>query len=158
LRTPKDAEFLREDPEHFRAAIQEMARYLTPLPRMERVPREYAVGADKDRDTDKYVLLGFVSANHDPERFEHADQIDFQRERNAHVAFGFGPHACLGQNITEIETGAFLRALLPVLDSWQFDGEPDIHWVDEPMADGSTASYLDKFRSIRVLELSSVSA
>ena len=158
IRTPKDAEFLREDPEHFRSAIQEMARYLTPLPRMERVPREFAVGEDKDRHTDNYVLLGFVSANHDPARFENADQIDFQRERNAHVAFGFGPHACLGQNITEIETGAFLRALLPVIADWKFESEPDLHWVDEPMADGTKAKYLDKFKAIWVSQVSGVSA
>ena len=150
LRKPEDADFIRESEEHFRPAIQEMARYLTPLPRMERVPREYAVGEDADRDTEKYVLLGFVSANHDRERFENPEVIDFHRERNAHIAFGFGPHSCLGQNITEIETVAFLKAILPELDSWDMALEPEIEWVDEPLADSSTTLYLDKFRSIQI--------
>jgi cytochrome P450 len=147
---PSDADFIRESDEHFRPAIQEMARYLSPLPRMERAPREFAVGDDASRDTDKYVLLGFVSANHDPERFENPESIDFQRERNAHIAFGFGPHSCLGQNITEIETVAFLKAVLPELGDWQFAKDPDLVWVDEPLADGTTTRYLDKFRSIRI--------
>lgn len=147
---PSEADYLRADPEHFRPAIQEMSRYLTPLPRMERVPREFAVGLDDQRDTEKYVLLSFVSANHDRQRFENPDTIDFQRERNAHVAFGFGPHSCLGQNITEIETGAFLRAILPVVDRWSFKAEPNIHWVAETMADGSAERYLDKFKSVTV--------
>lgn len=150
IQAPSDADYLRADHEHFRPAIQEMNRYLTPLPRMERVPREYAVGPDDQRDPEKYVLLSFVSANHDRQRFENPDTIDFQRERNAHVAFGFGPHSCLGQNITEIETGAFLRAILPVLDRWSFKAEPNIHWVAETMADGSTERYLDKFKSVTV--------
>jgi cytochrome P450 len=150
IEKPSDADFIRESEEHFRPAIQEMARYLSPLPRMERVPREYAVGDDANRDTDKYVLLGFVSANHDPERFENASTIDFQRERNAHIAFGFGPHSCLGQNITEIETIAFLKAVLPELASWKFAEQPNLVWVDEPLADGSTTHYLDKFKSIRI--------
>jgi cytochrome P450 len=150
VETPSDADFIRESDEHFRPAIQEMARYLSPLPRMERVPREFAVGDDSNRDTEKYVLLGFVSANHDPERFENPETIDFQRERNAHIAFGFGPHSCLGQNITEIETVAFLKAVLPELRDWRFAEAPDLVWVDEPLADGSTTMYLDKFKSIRI--------
>jgi cytochrome P450 len=117
---------------------------------MERVPREHAVGADEDRDPEKYVLLGFVSANHDPERFENPATIDFARERNAHIAFGFGPHSCLGQNITEIETIAFLKAVLPEIAGWQFLVEPNIAWVDEPLANGATTRYLDKFRAVTV--------
>jgi cytochrome P450 len=150
IEKPSDADFIRESDERFRPAIQEMARYLSPLPRMERVPREHAVGLDEDRDPDKYVLLGFVSANHDPERFENPATIDFARERNAHIAFGFGPHSCLGQNITEIETIAFLKAVLPELGNWKFAREPKIAWVDEPLANGATSRYLDKFRAITV--------
>jgi cytochrome P450 len=148
--TPTDADFILESDEHFRPAIQEMARYLSPLPRMERVPREYAVGDDASRDTDKYVLLGFVSANHDRERFENPEEINFHRERNAHIAFGFGPHSCLGQNITEIETVAFLKAVLPEIATWRFAAEPEVVWVDEPLADGSTTRYLDKFKAIQI--------
>lgn len=151
IEKPADADFIRESDEHFRPAIQEMARYLSPLPRMERVPREYAVGPDSKRDTDKYVLLGFVSANHDRERFGNPEVIDFQRERNAHIAFGFGPHSCLGQNITEIETVAFLKAVLPEMSSWKFESAPAIEWVDEPLVDGSTTRYLDKFKKIEII-------
>ena len=150
IEKPSDADFILESEENFRPAIQEMARYLSPLPRMERVPREHAVGEDSERDTDKYVLLGFVSANHDPERFEHPEKIDFERERNAHIAFGFGPHSCLGQNITEIETIAFLKAVLPELSGWKFEAKPNLEWVDEPLEDGSTTRYLDKFKEIRI--------
>lgn len=148
MKNTDDAQWLRDDEEHFRPAIQELARFLTPLPRMERVPREFAVGTDAERNTDEYVLLGFVSANHDPARFEHPEEIDFHRERNAHIAFGFGPHACLGQNITEIEAAAFLRALLPAIGDWSFAGEPDIYWESEQLADGSSIQYLDRFKRI----------
>jgi cytochrome P450 len=150
VNAPEDADFIRESEENFRPAVQEMARYLSPLPRMERVPREYAVGDDASRDTDKYVLLGFVSANHDRERFPNPSKIDFHRERNAHIAFGFGPHSCLGQNITEIETIAFLKAVLPELEGWRIVGDPEIVWVDEPLADGSTTKYLDKFKNVTI--------
>jgi cytochrome P450 len=147
---PQDVDFLLEDEENFRPAIQEMARYLTPLPRMERVPREFAIGDDTERNPENYVLLGFVSANHDRERFDQPEKINFHRERNAHIAFGFGPHSCLGQNITEIETRAFLSALLPKISGWKFSQAPEIEWVNEPLADGSTTKYLDKFKKFLV--------
>ena len=114
------------------------------------MPREHAVGTDSQRDPEKYVLLGFVSANHDRDRFERPEEINFHRERNAHIAFGFGPHSCLGQNITEIETIAFLKAVLPEMPSWKLAGPPDLHWVDELLADGSTTPYLDKFKKVLV--------
>ena len=150
INKPGDADFIRASDERFRPAIQEMARYLSPLPRMERVPREYAVGEDSERDPENYVLLGFVSANHDRDRFEDPEHINFERERNAHIAFGFGPHSCLGQNITEIETVAFLKAVLPEISNWAFETAPEIVWVDEPLSDGSTTKYLDKFKALKV--------
>ena len=158
LNKTEDADFIRESDENFRPAIQEMSRYLTPLPRMERVPREHAIGVDSERNPDNYVLLGFVSANHDRERFENPEEINFHRERNAHIAFGFGPHSCLGQNITEIETVAFLKAVLPAIGGWRQVAEPNIVWVDEPLADGSTTRYLDKFKAIELSKLSGVSS
>jgi cytochrome P450 len=150
MSNPQDVNFLLDDEENFRPAIQEMARYLTPLPRMERVPREFAIGDDSERNPENYVLLGFVSANHDRERFDQPEKINFQRERNAHIAFGFGPHSCLGQNITEIETRAFLNALLPKFSGWRFSQAPEIEWVDEQMADRSITRYLDKFKKLPV--------
>ena len=96
------------------------------------------------------ILMAEMLEHHDRERFENPEEINFHRERNAHIAFGFGPHSCLGQNITEIETVAFLKAVLPEIATWRFADEPEIVWVDEPLADGSTTHYLDKFKAIRI--------
>lgn len=148
IRHPDDAEYLMTDREHYRPAIQELARYLTPLPRMERAPREQAGRPDADRDPNSYVLLSFVSANHDINRWQNPDLIDFQRPQNAHVAFGFGAHSCLGQNITEIEAAAFLDALLPRLASFRLSAEPEITWTTEPSVNGNTVRYLDKFKRL----------
>jgi cytochrome P450 len=150
IETPKDLAFLAESAANYRPAIQELARYLTPLPKMERAPKDQAIKPDSQRDPERYVLLSFVSANHDRERWEQPDRIDFRRERNAHVAFGFGPHSCLGQNITEIETSAFLKALVPRLANWRFASEPELAWSDEAMADGTSIRYLDKFKKLPI--------
>ncbi|WP_431933963.1 cytochrome P450 [Nonomuraea jabiensis] len=42
------------------------------------------------------VLAPALSANRDPEAFERPDELDLSRSARGHVAFGFGPHQCLG--------------------------------------------------------------
>jgi cytochrome P450 len=150
VQTPADAKLLENQEDDFKSAIGEMARFISPLPRMERAPRQFAEGPDSQRDTDKYVLLSFVSANHDNSQWDNPDQVDFTRERNPHIAFGFGAHSCLGQNITEIEGAAFLKTLLPRLGSWSFDGEPEPIWAEAELEDGSVTKHLNGFSKLSV--------
>jgi cytochrome P450 len=46
-------------------------------------------------------LLG--AANTDGEHFPDSDRVDFARERNLHLAFGAGPHRCLGSHLARME-------------------------------------------------------
>lgn len=147
---PGDVGLLQQQQENLKPAIGEMARFISPLPRMERAPREYAVGPDQERDVDKYVLISFVSANHDKSHWENPDAVDFTRERNPHVAFGFGAHSCLGQNITEIESSAFLRAVLPRISKWSFASEPKIHWASAALEDGSQTKHIGSFLKLEI--------
>ena len=150
VKTPTDVLRLQENLSDLRPAINEVARFVSPLPRMERAPRAFVVGEDSTRQTDEYVLLSFVSANHDRSQWENPNVIDFSRERNAHVAFGFGAHSCLGQNITEIESSAFIRALLPRLNRWSFAKEPEIDWAQAVLEDGSTIMHVNGFTKLEI--------
>jgi cytochrome P450 len=49
------------------------------------------------------VYLPLVSANRDPREFANADQVIIDRESNRHIAFGAGPHRCLGSNLARQE-------------------------------------------------------
>jgi cytochrome P450 len=53
-----------------------------------------------------------VSANRDPDQFDRADQLDLARAPLDHIAFGNGPHVCLGQHIARIEIDAMLVEVL----------------------------------------------
>jgi cytochrome P450 len=49
------------------------------------------------------VAVHYASANRDESRFDHADQLDFGRERNPHAAFGLGPHRCIGMHFARLQ-------------------------------------------------------
>ncbi|MGW3471843.1 cytochrome P450 family protein [Saccharopolyspora sp. NPDC000995] len=58
------------------------------------------------------VLLSLVSAHHDPDRYAEPDHLDLGREDNPHLAFGHGPHFCLGASLARMEAEIGFGALL----------------------------------------------
>lgn len=150
IKTPTDREFLTTNREWFNRTIAEMVRFLTPLPKMERVRSEDVPTPIEQRDTDKYVLLNFVSANHDRDVWPDADQIDIYRDRKPHLAFGLGRHSCMGMNITEHEVSSLLTVLMDSWPDWEFDGDPEIAWAEDLDKDGNAIRYIDRFQKLKV--------
>ena len=107
---PEDAERLRANPELIPRAIQEFLRFLSPLPAMNRttVPES----STDDLPAHRYVSMSFISGNFDETVFANPYEIDLNRERNPHLSFGFGPHTCIGNHVTEIEARIFLETFL----------------------------------------------
>lgn len=68
------------------------------------------------------VLLMFASGNYDEDRFENPDEINLDR-RNArqHLAFGAGPHRCLGSVLGHAEVGVIVRTFLKSVKSYSID-------------------------------------
>ena len=49
------------------------------------------------------IYLPIVAANRDPREFENPDQVIIDRQANRHIAFGAGPHRCLGSHLARQE-------------------------------------------------------
>ncbi|MFC8346493.1 cytochrome P450 [Streptomyces sp. NPDC057280] len=49
------------------------------------------------------VIASTFAANRDPAVFDDPEELDFSRDSRHHVAFGYGPHQCLGQNLGRVE-------------------------------------------------------
>lgn len=150
IRVPSDREFLAANQDWFNRTIAEMVRFLTPLPKMERVTGEQIGVPDAKRDPSKYVLLNFVSANHDREIWPDADVVDIHRERKPHLAFGFGRHSCMGMNITEHEVGELLSVLVNEWPGWTFAEEPEISWATDLDKHGNEIRYINRFEKLLV--------
>ncbi|MFD7811482.1 cytochrome P450 [Streptomyces sp. NPDC059785] len=58
------------------------------------------------------VYVSYLAANRDPDVFPDPDRIDFSRGPNPHVAFGFGPHYCVGGMLARLESELLVDAVL----------------------------------------------
>jgi cytochrome P450 len=103
---------LRADPSLIGTAVDEVLRWTTPVVYfMRTTTREVTVG-DVTLPPGMPVVLHYMSANRDEAEFgPTAATFDIARTPNHHVAFGSGPHFCLGAALARIELRAMLSAL-----------------------------------------------
>ncbi|NLU69499.1 cytochrome P450 [Streptomyces sp. HNM0574] len=115
LQHPERLAELRADESLLPAVVEELLRYLSIADGMLRVATD-----DIDVDgtvirADEGVIFSTSVINRDPDAFADPDTLDWQRSARHHVAFGFGIHQCLGQNLAraemEIALGSLLRRL-----------------------------------------------
>lgn len=58
------------------------------------------------------VVFSLTSANYDEDAFENATEIVLDREPNPHIAFGHGPHFCIGSSLARLEIQAAIETLV----------------------------------------------
>ncbi len=93
-------------------AVEEFMRVCGPARCM---PRKVAMDHDRGGQalkTGQNAFLAIVSANHDPAVFAEPGRIDFERDPNPQLGFGWGLHFCLGANLARLEAKVALQSLL----------------------------------------------
>lgn len=128
LRHPHAAHQLRRRPELMPAAVEELLRYDCPVQLMLRRARHELDLAGRTIAAGQVVLLVCGAANRDPAVFPDPHVLDFERSGGGrHVAFGFGPHFCLGAALARMEGAIALEALLTRLPGLRLDDTP-LQW------------------------------
>lgn len=118
---PEDLARLRAQPELIPSAIDEFLRYVSPVAYMARtLSADAEVHGCPMRQGEK-VLLGFGPANRDPEKFDRPDEVILDRRPNPHVAFGAGPHRCLGAHLVTLEMTIVLEQVLARFESFEVE-------------------------------------
>nr|WP_315597291.1 cytochrome P450 [uncultured Cupriavidus sp.] len=125
LRQPGELERLRAHPELMPTAIEEMFRHGSPVKHFVRTAtKDFELRGKTIRAGDEVALI-YHAANFDEEVFEEPLSFRVDRSPNKHVGFGFGIHACLGQNLARASMRAFFTELLARTSSIELVGEPE---------------------------------
>jgi cytochrome P450 len=118
---PELRQQLIEHPELHRTATDEFLRYFSVNQQLSRtVTRDVVLGGQHLRRNDR-VVISWLAANHDEQEFERPDQIVLDRAPNRHVAFGLGPHRCIGSHLARLMSEVMVRAVLGRIPDYQVD-------------------------------------
>jgi cytochrome P450 len=95
---------IKADPTKTPMAVEELLRFFAIADTVTaRVATEDVRLGGADIKAGEGVIVSALSANWDPSAFENPADFDVERGARHHIAFGFGPHQCLGQNLARME-------------------------------------------------------
>jgi cytochrome P450 PksS len=130
LEHPDQMDRLRRDPALIKLAVEEFLRYTSPVEiATERYAREDVTICDVTipRGAMVYAVIG--SANRDERQFADPDTLDITREPNKHLAFGLGPHFCIGAPLARLEGQIAINTLLKRMPDLRLAVAPeDLRW------------------------------
>lgn len=100
---PDQRQRIAADPQKIPAAVEELLRWETPVMALPRLVRQDVVLGGHPFKPGEMVTLLIGAANTDEAAFPNASVVDFDRDANRHIAFGAGPHRCLGSHLARME-------------------------------------------------------
>jgi len=104
-------EYLREDPRRIIGATEEFFRAISPVTHIARVCPADTNVQGVPVSAGERISLCFASANHDETVFSSPEELRLDRRPNPHVAFGFGPHLCLGAAHARLVVRTLIKTL-----------------------------------------------
>ena len=125
---PDQYELLLSDvDQHLPNAIEEVLRHSPPVVKFRRTAMADAeIGGQKIAKGDK-IYLSYPAANRDPAMFPDPHRFDITRKNaNRHLAFGSGPHFCLGARLARYQLGALLKEIITRIPDLRPDGEVEM--------------------------------
>jgi cytochrome P450 len=109
--------------------VEEVLRTEPPVTVMFRTAtRDIEIAGQRVLTGDK-VGLFFASANRDPRVFDRPDEVDIDRQANAHVAFGLGAHRCAGSNLARLQVRVAVEQLLTRLSPFRISAGATVEYM-----------------------------
>lgn len=128
---------LAGDPEARSAACEEYLRWTTVNEALSRTcTRDTVLGGQQIR-RGEFLMMSWLAADHDPAVFDDPGAVDIDRAPNPHLAFGLGPHRCIGLHAARVMFEVMLREVLTRIPDYEIDrdrteyyrGNPKLHGV-----------------------------
>ncbi|WP_017603269.1 cytochrome P450 [Nocardiopsis alkaliphila] len=122
-RHPEQFRKVRENPSLRPGCLQEVLRWSSPASHFMRYTTQEVTLRGQRISADQPVSVWLGSANRDERVFDDPFRFDVTRRPNRHVAFGVGPHYCIGAGLANLALRLFLDELLEMFDGVEQVGE-----------------------------------
>jgi cytochrome P450 family 142 subfamily A polypeptide 1 len=143
LAHPDQLARLAAEPDLMPGAVEEMLRWVSPIKNMARTATRDAELEGVTIPAGQELILLYPSANRDAAVFEHPGEFDITRSPNPHMAFGFGAHFCLGNQLARLEMKVMVERVLARM--------PDLHLtVDRTALPRRKASFISGIEEMPV--------
>lgn len=115
-------------PEMVTSAVEELLRFFAPVTIARIVAEETEVHGRCMRPNQR-VIMPLAAANRDPEVFDAPDEVQLDRPRNRHMAFGTGTHRCLGAHLARAELRIAIEEWLAVMPDFELVDPTSVRWA-----------------------------
>jgi cytochrome P450 len=133
---PELRQQLIDHPELHRSATDEFLRYFSVNRTLSRtVTRDVELGGQHLRKNDR-VIISWLAANHDEREFRQAEEVILDRAPNRHVAFGLGPHRCIGSHLARVMSEVMIKAVLDRIPDYEVDHSGVYQYMGNPAMTG----------------------
>ena len=133
---PELRQQLIDRPDLYRTGTDEFLRYFSVNKSLSRtVTRDVMLGGQQLRRNDQ-VIISWLAANHDEREFERADEVVLDRAPNRHLAFGLGPHRCIGSHLARLMSQVMVKAVLDRIPDYRVDLSGVYQYVGNPSMTG----------------------
>lgn len=124
---PEQYQRLCKEPELINSAVEEILRYHSPTLGFARTARQDTVISGVNIAKGDHVYMLYGAANRDPEVFDDPENFNvarFTQTTKSHLAFGRGPHICIGMTLARLELRILLEELIASFEGFELVGEP----------------------------------
>ncbi|MGH9262207.1 MAG: cytochrome P450, partial [Acidimicrobiales bacterium] len=127
---------LIDEPGLLPSATDEFLRYFSVNETLTRtVTNDVELGGQRLRRGD-HLMLSWLSANRDERAFERPDEVVLDRAINPHVAFGVGPHRCIGMHMARTMFEVLIRQVLTRIPDYRVDRAATQFYAGNPELNG----------------------
>ena len=142
LERPDQLALLSADLDRLPVAVEELLRWVSPIKNMSRTATTDVELRGQQLHRGDQLILFYPSANRDEDVFADPDRFDIGRQPNPHLAFGFGPHFCLGAALARLELRVMFREVLARL--------PDLRLADAAALPVRASNFISGHESMPV--------
>lgn len=138
IERPDQLDILASDPAKVEVGVEELLRWVSPILNMARtVTTDVEIAGETLHEGDQVIML-YPSANRDEAVFEDPQRLNVERQPNPHIAFGNGPHFCLGSALARLELKVMFTRLLERIPDIQLVS-PDLPYRNSNFITGPEA-------------------